>query len=101
MEKRESERSLTFNIDVYARKQQDLKHRFHLVPLASSVEEGLSFDQDEHNGQNTPKRKKRRKREIKNQGVPDVLPIVPVHMVNTPIKYHRNVTKQTHEKKNP
>lgn len=38
------------------------------------------------------------KREIKNQGVPDVLPIVPVHMVNTPIKYHRNVTKHTHEK---
>lgn len=58
MEKRESERSLTFNIDVYARKQQDLKHRFHLVPLASSVEEGLSFDQDEHNGQTHPKERR-------------------------------------------
>lgn len=33
--------------------------------------------------------------------MPDVLPIVPVHMVNSPIKYHRNVTKQTHEKKIP
>lgn len=47
--------SLTFNVDVRARKRQDLKHRFHLVPLASSVEEGLSFNQDTHIGQTHPK----------------------------------------------
>lgn len=54
LQKMGERKSLTFNVDVRARKRQDLQHRFHLVPLASSVEEGLSFDQDTHNGQAHP-----------------------------------------------
>lgn len=62
---RRKQESLTFNVDVRARERQDLKHRLHLVPLASSVEEGLSFDQDTQRTY-TPKREERRKREERN-----------------------------------
>lgn len=58
-EKKGERESLTFNVDIRAGKRQDLKHRLHLVPLASSVEEGLSFDQDTRSGQTHPGKKRR------------------------------------------
>lgn len=57
LQRKGTRESLTFNIDVRARERQNLKHCFHLVPLASSVKEGLSFDQDTHNGQTHPERR--------------------------------------------
>lgn len=56
--------NLTFNVDVCARKRQDLKYRFHLVPLACTVEEGLSFGQDT---QRTSTPKTRQGREERTQ----------------------------------
>lgn len=41
--RRKRRQSVTFNVDVGAGTRQDLKHRLHMVPLARSVEEGLSF----------------------------------------------------------
>lgn len=94
----------TFNVDVRPRKRQDLKHRFHLVPLASSVEEGLSFDQNTHthNGQ-THTHKKREEaeemRSIQNQGVPGCPAHCPSpigeHINKMPLKF-----PQTPEDKN-
>lgn len=89
-------KKLTFNVDVCARKRQDLKYRFHLVPLACAVEEGLSFGQD-----TTDKRTQKRGGAREKPKIRVCLmscPLSPFYMMNKPIKYQRDVPKHQENK---